>query len=138
MNESPIDQLLAGLDKLDVDAALASAASDVRLLTVDGRRAQGTAAVLELLDEYVAQLRSTSHRVTAQWHPDGVWIAEVEASYQLKDLTRIGPRPRVFVMREGPEGFVDLRVYGAHEQALTDRRSGEHEMLVAGRWIPPL
>jgi ketosteroid isomerase-like protein len=78
--QSPIDRLLAAIDKLDVDAVTALFAPDARLLTADGRRAQGIEPVRQLLADFVATLRSTKHRVTAQWHPDDVWIAEVEAS----------------------------------------------------------
>ena len=92
----------------------------------------------ELLTDFVEELRSSTHRVTAQWHPDDVWIAEVDATYELKDFTRIGVLPRVFVLRDGPGGLHDMRVYGAHERPLAELRSGEHEMRLGGHWIPPL
>jgi len=138
MQESPVDELLEAIDKLDVDAVLARAAPDVRLLTVDGRRAEGREGMRELLTDFVEELRSSTHRVTAQWHPDDVWIAEVDATYELKDFTRIGVLPRVFVLRDGPGGLHDMRVYGAHERPLAELRSGEHEMRLGGHWIPPL
>jgi hypothetical protein len=138
MQESPVEELLEAVDELDVDAVLARAAPDVRLLTVDGRRAEGREGMRELIADFVDALRSSTHRVTAQWHPDDVWIAEVDATYELKDFTRIGVLPRVFVLRDGPDGLLDMRVYGAHERPLAELRSSEHEMRLGGHWIPPL
>jgi len=135
---SPIAQLLAAIDKLDVDAAMALVAPDGRLLAVDGRRAEGSESVRDLLTDFLAKLRSTTHRITAEWHQDDVWIAEVEATYELLDWLQIQALPRAFVLREGPEGFVDLRVYGAHERPLAEHRTGAEGMRVGGRWIPPL
>ncbi len=64
---------------------MALMAPDVRMLVADGRRAEGTEAVRHLLGEFLGQLRSTTHQITAQWHEDDVWIAEVDASYELSD-----------------------------------------------------
>jgi hypothetical protein len=44
----------------------------------------------------------------------------------------------VFVMREGPNGFVELHVYGAREHPLSDHRTGEEGTRIGERWIPPL
>ncbi len=138
MSQSPIDQLLGAVDDLDVEAAMALVAPDIRLLTVDGRRAEGIEAVRELLGEFLAMLRSTTHVVTAEWHQDNVWIAEVEATYELEDWLRVSALPRVVVLRDGPDGFADVRFYGAHEHLLTDHRTGEEGMWIGERWIPPL
>lgn len=138
MSASPIDQLLEGIDTLDLDAIMALTAPDVRILTADGRRAEGRAGVREVLTDFLAALRSTTHRVTAQWHQDDVWIAEVDATYELRDLTRLGVLPRVFVLRVGPEGIQDIRSYGAHERPLAEQRTGDHELRLGGQWIPPL
>ncbi len=138
MSESPIDRLLAALDALDLDAAMALVAPDCRLLTADGRRAEGTEAVRRLLGEFLATLRSTRHVITAQWHQDNVWIAEVEATYELQDRLRLGRLPRAFVLRDGPDGVIDVRVYGAHERPLAEHRTGDEGMWVQNRWIPPL
>jgi hypothetical protein len=138
VSDSPIEQLLAAVDKLDLDAVMALLAPDVRFLAVDGRRAQGTQAVRELVADFINQLRSTSHRITAQWHQDDVWIAEVESTYELQDYLQLKALPRAFVLRMGPGGIVDLHVYGAHEQPLTEHRTGEEGMWVGGRWVPPL
>jgi hypothetical protein len=58
-------------------------------------------------------------------HVDKAWIAEVEASYTLQDWLQLNEVPRAFVLREGPIGITDLRVYGAHDHALTDHRTGD-------------
>ncbi len=133
-----MEQLLAAIDALDVDAALALMAPEARILTVDGRRATGAEAVRELMTDFISMLRSTTHRVTAQWHQDNAWIAEVEATYELRDWLKINALPRAFVLREGPHGFTDFRAYGAHERPLTDHRTGEEGMWIGERWVPPL
>lgn len=138
MSDSPIEQLLRAIDALDVDATMGLMAPDVRLLAVDGRRGEGTEAVRRLLTDFISTLRSTSHRITAQWHEDDAWIAEVEADYELRDYLKLKALPRAFVLRVGPQGITDFRVYGAHEQPLTDHRTGEEGMWVGGRWVPPL
>ena len=138
MSQSPIEELLEAVDKRDVEKAIALMAPDCRLLVVDGRRAEGEAGVREPLSEFVATVRSTTHRVTAQWHQDDVWIAELEASYELKDWMKISALPRACVLREGPSGVAELHFYGAHERQLSDHRSGEEGMRIGGRWIPPL
>jgi len=138
MSASPIKLLLEALDRLDAEAALSMLAPDCRLLTADGRRAHGVSAAGALLRDFLGALRSTSHRITSEWHVDDVWIAEVEASYQLEDWLELGALPRAFVLRGGPDGIEDLRVYGAHEHPLTEHHTGEEGMWVGGRWIPPL
>ena len=88
--------------------------------------------------DFLATLRSTTHRVTAQWHQDNVWIAEVEADYELSDWQHITALPRAFVLRDGPEGSVELHVYGAHERPIADLQAREPGMRIGGRWIPSL
>jgi hypothetical protein len=138
VSESPIHRLLGALDALDVDAVLAPAAPDIRLLTADGRQAEGAAAVRQLLVDFLGQLRATAHTITAQWHEDDAWIAEVEATYELKDRTRLAAIPRAFILRVGPAGWSDLRVYGAHEHPLGESRARDEGMRIGGHWIPPL
>ena len=58
--------------------------------------------------------------------------AEGNKSYSEVDLGAIGK------MREGSDGIADLRVYGAHEHALSEHRTGEEGMWIGERWIPPL
>ena len=138
MSQSPIDQLLGAIDKLDVEATMALFAPDIRLLAADGGRAAGTDAVRELLTDFLGELRSATHEVTAQWHEDDVWIAEVEGTYELKDRLRIGALPRAFILRDGPRGIADLRVYGAHERSLGERAGSEGRMRIGGQWMPAL
>ena len=61
MSASPLEQLLGAIDRRDVDAAMALSAPDVRLLTVDGRRAEGREAVRKLMTDFLSVLRSLSH-----------------------------------------------------------------------------
>jgi hypothetical protein len=138
VDESPIAQLLGGVDELDVDAAAAMFAGDGRLLTVDGRRAQGREAVRDLLRDFLAALRSSTHRITAQWQHENVWIAEVEATYELRDWRQLTALPRAFVLRDGPAGIADLRVYGSHERPLGETPKGEKGTWIGERWMPPL
>jgi hypothetical protein len=91
-----------------------------------------------LLTDFLGGLRSTSHRITDQWHAGNAWIAEAEATYEVQDRMQTGALPRAFVLRQGPDGIADLRVYGANERELTDHPTGEEGMWVGGRWIPPL
>jgi ketosteroid isomerase-like protein len=138
VEESPIAELLAAVDELDVDAATALYARDATVMTVDGQRAEGIEAIRELLTAFFGGLRSTTHRITAQWHEDNVWIAEAEVAYALRDGQQTTALPRAFVLREGPDGIEDLRIYGAHERALVDHPTAGLATFVRGRWIPPL
>ena len=138
MEESPLEQLLAAVDALDVEAVMALVGSEPRFLTADGRRASGAGEVRALVTELLAALRSTTHRITAAWHVDDVWIAEVDADYELQDFLELKALPRAFILRTGEGGSADLRVYGAHEHPLTDHRTGEEGMWIGARWVPPL
>ncbi len=135
---TPIEQVLDAIDALDGQAVMPLLAPEARVLFADGRRAEGRHAVCDLIGSFLGMLRSTTHRITDQWHVDNVWIAEVEASYELQDWLQINALPRAFVVRTAPDGIVDFRVYGAHEQPLTDHRTGEEGMWIGRRWIPPL
>lgn len=138
MSESPIEQFIAAIDSLDVDAVTALFAPGVRFLAVDGRRSEGKDATRELIADFRAGLRSTNHRITNQWHVDDVWIAELDASYVLQDWLELDALPRVFVVRVAADGITELRAYGAHEQPLADHTTGEEGSWVGGRWVPPL
>jgi hypothetical protein len=135
---SPVEQLLAAVDRLDIDGVMALLAPDARISTADGRRAIGAGPVRELLTSFTAQVRSTAHHITAQWHQDDTWIAEIDASYEMRDYLRLESLPRAIVVRTDTTGILDIRVYGAHEHALTEERDGEEGLWVGGRWIPPL
>lgn len=138
MSQSPIEEFLDAVDRLELDAIMALMAPDVRVLVVDGRRAEGTDAVRQLLAEFLGQLRATTHRITAQWHSDDVWIAEADASYELRDWLQLNGLPRAFIVRAGPGGVSELKAYGAHEHQLSNHPTGENGMWVGGRWVPPL
>lgn len=138
MSESLIERLMDAMDTRDVDAMMALMAPDCRLMTADGRRAAGPEEVRVLLTDFFGALRSTTHKITAQWHEDNVWIAEVDASYELRDWLQLNALPRAFIVREADGGIADIHAYGAHELPLTAHRTGEEGMLIGSRWIPPL
>jgi hypothetical protein len=138
MDQSPIEQLLVAIDGRDLEAAMALVAPDVQVLAADGRHADGGQAARELIESFLSELRSSTHQITAQWHVDDVWIAELEASYVLKDWLQMNAVPRVMVLREGPDGIVEMHFYGAHELPLTDHRSPDQGTWLGARWIPPL
>ena len=138
MERSPVEQLLAAVDRRDVEGVMALVVPEVRASGrrwKPRRRGRGGA---ELLAEFLATLRSTAHRITAQWQEDDVWIAEVDADYELQDCLELKALPRVFIVRTGDGAIADLRVYGAHEHPLTDHRTGEEGMWIGTRWVPPL
>jgi hypothetical protein len=91
-----------------------------------------------LVTESLGALRQTAHRITGEWHVDDVWIAEVEADYELQDWLQLNALPRVFIVRATADGIADTRIYGAHEHPLTEHRTGEEGMWIGSRWIPPL
>lgn len=138
MDQSPLVELLAAIDKLDVESVVALCAPDCRFTTADGRQADGRAETGQLLSEFLAQLRSTSHEITSHWHVEDAWIAEVLASYELQDWLKIEGLRRAFVVRAGPEGIHDLRVYGANERPLSDHRSADDTVRIGGRVVLPL
>jgi hypothetical protein len=73
-----------------------------------------------------------------KWHEDDVWIAEVDASYELRDWLRLTGLPRAFILRAGTDGVSELKAYGAHEHQLSNHPTGGKAMWIGGRWVPPL
>ena len=138
MSGSPIVELLTALDRLDVSAAIALCAPDCRFAMADGCHAQGRDAVQQLMTSFLATLRSVTHEVTSEWHQGDDWIAEMVASYELQDWTRIEGRLRVFIVRVGPDGIREVRVYGANERPLGDRSTEYVPVRLGGRLILPL
>jgi uncharacterized protein (TIGR02246 family) len=137
--ESPVASLFEAIDALDPDALTALFAPDGRLLTVDGRVANGRDEVRQVLGRFAEDLRATSHRLTAEWHPEpDVWIAELDATYELKNYARVGPYARAIVLRNGSGGIRELRIYGLHERPLTDSTRGYQEVFGSGHWLPTL
>jgi hypothetical protein len=139
VTESPVARVLRALDNLDAAGVVALMAPECRLLTADGRRAEHRDAIAELLLDFFGQLRSTTHRITREWHPEGAWIAEVETSYELRDWLELKALPRVFILLDGPDGVTDMRIYGAHERPLAQHGTEDDRGLhLGGRWVPPL
>jgi hypothetical protein len=137
VEQSPLVELLAAIDKLDVEAAMALCAPYCSFMTADGRHAEGHPEVSHLLNEFLSVLRSTFHEITAQWHEGDTWIAEVLASYELRDRLRLEQLRRAFFVRTGADGIQDVRCYGANERQLMDRDDTE-PIRVGGRLILPL
>ena len=137
-SDSPLVALVTALGRRDVDAAVALCSPDCRLATADGRRAEGRAGVRDLLAGFLSDLRSATYQLTAQWHQDEVWFAEVLASYELRDWLRLEQLPRAFVVRTDDAGICDVRIYGAHERRLTHRRSDDEPYRVGGHILLPL
>ena len=138
MSESPVQSLLRAVDALDVDGAMSLVTQEIRFMTADGRSAEGRDATRDLLAEFCGALRSASHRITAEWTHDRVWIAEVQATYVLQDWMRMSNLRRAFFLVQTADGISELRVYGAHERPLTEHRTGEEGMWIRDHWIPPL
>jgi SnoaL-like domain len=137
--ESPVASMLATIDALDIDAFTALFAPDGRLLTVDGRIANGRAEVREVIGRFAADLRATNHRLTAEWHPEpDVWIAELDATYELTNYAQLGPYARAIVLHNGSGGIRELRIYGLHERPLIESTRGYQEVYGSGHWLPTL
>jgi uncharacterized protein (TIGR02246 family) len=137
--ESPVAAVLAAIDALDLDAFASLFAPDGRLLTVDGRVATGIDEVRQIIREFAADLRATNHEVTAEWHPDpDVWIAELDATYELTNYARLGPYPRAMILRNGSGGIHELRIYGLHERPLVESTRPYQEVFGSGHWLPTL
>jgi hypothetical protein len=137
--ESPVATVLAAIDALDIDAFTALFAREGRLLTVDGRVANGSEEVRQVIGRFAADLRGTSHRLTAEWHPEpDVWIAELDATYELTNHAQLGPYARAIVLRNGAGGIHELRIYGLHERPLLDSTRSYQEVYGSGRWLPTL
>jgi hypothetical protein len=130
--------LVAALGRRDVDAVQALCSPDCHFSTADGRQAQGRQPVRVLVGQFLADLRSASYQVTAQWHQDGVWFAEALATYEMRDWLLLERLPRAFVVEAGAEGISAVRVYGANERPLTDYRTADESLRVGGHLLLPL
>ena len=97
VSDSPLVALLAALGRRDADAVVALCSPDCCLATADGRRAEGHPEVRGLLARFLSDLRAATYEVTAQWHQENVWFAEVLASYELRNWLRLERLPRAFV-----------------------------------------
>ena len=139
MEQSPLAEVLAAIDHLDIERVVALSAPDCRLTTVDRRQAHGRAEAGQLLSRFLSQVRSTRHEITSQWHVDDTWIAEVLASYEMQNWLKIEALPRVFVLQSGPDrGSRTYRVYGTNEHDLSGQGSGDETERIGGRLVLPL
>ena len=138
MEQSPLAELLAAIDHLDIERVVALCAPDCRLTTVDRRQAHGRDEAGQLLSRFLSQVRSTRHEITSHWHVDDTWIAEVLASYEMQNWLKIEALPRVFVLQSGPDGVHDIRVYGTNERDLSGQGSGDETERIGGRLVLPL
>ncbi len=103
-----------------------------------GRRApaDGGDEVRKLLENILAALRFSKHRVTAQWQQEEVWIAEVEATFELRDWLALKVLPRAFVLRNGTRWdhrSAHLRVARALVRQPRQPRGGHVDRRTLGR-----
>ena len=132
-------EFLRALDALDLDSAVALFAPDASLTTAYGDAAEGRDRVRDVLGTLLRELRATHHEVTAEWHPeDGVWIAEMSATYELDDYSQRGPFQRAIIVRASDGGITEMRIYGAHELRLPEAGRQYAEVRAAGGWLPTL
>ncbi len=139
MPDSPLTAVVRALDALDVEAAVSQFAPDATLTMVFGQHAEGADQVRAALRAFCGELRSTRHELGAEWHPEpGVWIAELTATYQLRDFAELGPYRRAIIVRERDGAIVEMAVYGAHEPPLRASERPYQEVYAGGRWLPTL
>lgn len=140
MPDSPIQAVLRSLDAIDLDGAVELFAPDGLLTTVFGDRAQGRDRVRAMLGTFLEGLRASHHELEAEWNAqDGVWLAQVSATYELSDFSRRGPYERAIILRVDDAGITELRIYGQHERPLAESGHGYVEVHDAHRgWLPTL
>lgn len=139
MNQSPVRRVLDAIDALDLDAASVLFTDDVQLMTVYGAEGIGVAQARAVLAELLGELRATHHDIVSEWNPEaGVWIAEVTATYELKDFSQRGPFHRVIIARERTNLISQLRMYGSHELPLSESESAYREVRGPHGWLPTL
>ena len=138
MSDSPMGAVLDALDSLDLESALRLFAPDGSFMTAFGAEANGFDHVRDELIAFFSGLRGCAHAVETEWHPEPtVWIAELIATYELRDYSQRGPYRRVIVLRQGGDGIKSLRIYGAHEQPLAESESYQ-EVRGPHGWLPTL
>jgi hypothetical protein len=139
MSDSPIGAVLDAIDALDLEGALRLFAPNGSFMAAFGEESVGFDHVRDQLSTFFGGLRGCEHTVESEWHPEPtVWIAEVTATYELQDFSQRGPYKRALVLRQGDAGIASLRIYGAHEEPLSE--SGEPYQEVRGPhgWLPTL
>ena len=140
MADSPIQAVLRSLDAIDLEGSLEQFAPGGVLTTVFGDRAEGGAAIRELLGTFLGGLRASHHELEAEWNTaEGVWLAQLSATYELSDFSRRGPFERAIILRGGGAGISELRIYGQHELPLSKSGHGYVEVHDAHHgWLPTL
>ncbi len=110
------------------------------LTTVFGERADGRDGVREVLSAFLGGLRASHHELEAEWDTtDGVWLAQVSATYELSDFSRRGPFERAIILRGSDAHIAELRIYGQHELPLSKSGHGYVEVHNAHHgWLPTL
>ncbi len=139
MSDSPIGAVLGAIDALDLEGALRLFAPDGSFMTAFGAEANGFEHVRDELSGFFGGLRGCTHTVETEWHPEPtVWIAEVVATYALKDYSQRGPYKRALVLRQAEDGIASLRIYGAHEEPLSESGDPYQEVRGPHGWMPTL
>ena len=129
---------MRAIDALSVDQATSLFAPHAEVATVYGREGKGVDQARAVLSELFEEDYKYRHELTSEWNPEpGVWIAELAATYVLKDFSRRGPYLRVVVLRAGDAGIEQLRVYGSRELPLT-AEGGYQEVRGPHGWLPTL
>lgn len=140
MPGTPIQAVLASLDAIDLEGAVGQFAPDGLLTTVFGERATGHDGVRRVLGAFLQGLRATHHRIESEWGAeDGVWLAQVTATYELSDFSQRGPYERAVILRSAGAGITELWIYGQHELPLAASGRGYVEVPDAHHgWLPTL
>lgn len=137
--DSLIQELLKALDALDLDAATSLFSSDAELVTTYGQHGRGADQVRSLLGELLGELRATKHTVTSEWNPEpGVSLAEMTATYELKDFSERGPYRRAAILRSANGRIEQLAIYGTHELPLPEAERSYTEVRGPHGWLPTL
>lgn len=89
MTQSPIEQLLAALDGLDVDRAAALLTPDIRMVLADGRHAVGAAEVRSLLSSFVVRANTEG---IFEMHAYGVYEQTLSEHQGAQEGLRVGGR----------------------------------------------
>jgi hypothetical protein len=139
MGDSPIVAFLRAIDALDYDSLIEQFAPNAAVAMLFGADASGREQVGVAFRAFLGELRAATHEVDVAWNPEpGVWIAELTATYELRDLRRLGPYRRAIVLRAGEPGIEQLRIYGAHERPLEQSGRSYQEIRAPSGWLPTL
>ncbi|MGH2842628.1 MAG: hypothetical protein ACRDKL_03455 [Solirubrobacteraceae bacterium] len=108
-------------------------------MTVYGGEGTGAEHARAMLGELIGELRTTSHVLISEWNPvPGAWIAELNATYELKDFSRRGPYHRAILLHAADGLIQQLHVYGTHELPLPESEGVYREVRGPHGWLPTL